>query len=145
MKNRKMKAAPSIFLLFLTTSAYAQSGIKWIYMGHYLDPSSIRLNPGICTSAGGQSQGNGVSVTTYAIAMTSAFGAGVTLSEAVGLVLLEPDLTLATMLQTCARHYRQGNKNEETSSWLFPVKGNRVEEKIMDVDRMRAEIEKTLE
>lgn len=52
----------------------------------------------------------------YIIATTSSFGAGLTLSEVIGIVLLEPDFRLSLMLQLFARHNRQGNKNQEIYS-----------------------------
>ena len=60
----------------------------------------------------------------YIVATTSAFGVGLTLSEAVAIGLLELDYRVATKLQVFCRYNCIGNKNKEIHSWLFYTKGN---------------------
>jgi hypothetical protein len=81
----------------------------------------------------------------YIVATTSAFGVGLTLSEAVAIGLLEPDYRVATELQVFCRHNRLGNKNKETHSWLFYAEGNARENKIRMRNHSRKKIEETLE
>jgi hypothetical protein len=50
----------------------------------------------------------------YLVGTSSSFSAGLTLSMAIGITLLEPDFRLSTMVQLFARHCRQGNKNADT-------------------------------
>jgi SNF2 family DNA or RNA helicase len=54
----------------------------------------------------------------YVVATTTSFAVGLTLSEATGIGLLEPDYVLANELQAFCRHNRLGNKNKRTYSWL---------------------------
>jgi len=79
------------------------------------------------------------------IATTSSFGVGQTISQAIGLGLLEPDYRLCAMLQAFGRHSRQGNQNKKTWTWLFRAQNNGVEERITSVNTMRARIEETTE
>jgi hypothetical protein len=81
----------------------------------------------------------------YIVATTSAFGVGLTLSEAVAIGLLEPDYRVATELQTFSRHNRMGNKNKQTFCWLFYTKGNARENMIREINHARKQIDKTLE
>lgn len=77
----------------------------------------------------------------YIVATSSSFSVGITLSEALTVGFLEPDFRLATMLQGFARHTRQGNKNPVTYSYLCEVAGNRVEERIVEVSKLRGSID----
>lgn len=81
----------------------------------------------------------------YIVATSSAFGVGLTLSEAVAIGLLEPDYTVATELQLFCRHNRLGNRNRETYSWLFFALGNEREETIRRRNHIRKKIDKALE
>ncbi len=81
----------------------------------------------------------------YIIATTSAFGTGLTLSEAVTVCLLEPDYRLSAELQCFARHSRQGNKNKATFSWLLYAVGNSREDNIRKRNKARKLIDQTLE
>jgi SNF2 family DNA or RNA helicase len=85
-----------------------------------------------------QNQG---STARYIVATSSAFSVGITLSEALTVGFLEPDFRPATMLQGFARHTRQGNQNPVTYSYLCEVVGNRVEERIVEVSKLRASID----
>jgi hypothetical protein len=81
----------------------------------------------------------------YIVATTSAFGVGLTLSEAAASGLLEPDYGVATELQVVCRHNRMGNKNKETHSWLFYAEGNAREDMIRRRNHVRKRIDKNLE
>jgi len=94
-----------------------------------------------------QFHGDGQSVNQprYIVATSSAFGVGLTLSEVVGIGLLEPDYTVATELQLFCRHNRIGNKNPKTYSWLFFAVGNEREDKIRRRNHVRKKIDQALE
>src|SRR5271170_318932 len=81
----------------------------------------------------------------YIAATTSAFGVGLTLSEAVAIGLLEPDYRVASELQVFCRHNRMGNRNKQTFCWLFYTKGNARENMIRERNHVRKQIDKTLQ
>jgi hypothetical protein len=78
----------------------------------------------------------------YVIATSSAFSVGLTLTEAIAIIFLEPDFKAETMAQGFSRHWRQGNKNEVVHSFLLLAQANNVEDRIMTVNKLRAGIEK---
>ncbi len=77
----------------------------------------------------------------FILATNSAITTGLTLAEAISVGFLEPDFNAHTMAQGYARHCRQGNKNKAgVYSWLFTAKGNKTEERIQEVNHMKAKI-----
>jgi len=78
----------------------------------------------------------------YIIATSAAFSVGLTLAEAMAIIFLEPDFRASTMTQGFSRHWRQGNKNKEVQSILLLAKDNKVEERIMMRNNLRAGIQK---
>jgi hypothetical protein len=82
---------------------------------------------------------------TYCFATSSSFSVGLTLSVAKVVCFLEPDYRQSTMLQGFARACRQGNKNQTTYAWCLLAKGNSIEQRIMENNRLRSEIAKTAE
>lgn len=73
-------------------------------------------------------------------ATSSAVSIGLTITEAMAVAFVEPDVRLATMAQGWARHWRQGNKNRIVYSLLYIAADNEVEEKIMAVNQLRKKI-----
>jgi hypothetical protein len=76
----------------------------------------------------------------YIIATSASFSVGITLNEAISICFLEPDYRPHTMKQGYARHTRNGNPNKLVHSWLLTAKGNAQEERILEVNAVRANI-----
>jgi hypothetical protein len=103
------------------------------------------IDKGLAKFHGDFDEGQGGRRPRYIVATTSAFGVGLTLSEAAAIGLLEPDYRVATELQVFSRHNRMGNKNKKTHSWLFYAEGNAREDMIRKRNHVRKRIDKTLE
>jgi hypothetical protein len=71
------------------------------------------------------------------VATTGALSVGLTLAEAVEVILVEPNVRAAVEMQTFYRHCRQGNPNPKVFSRLLYTPGHRHEENIRNRNRSR--------
>jgi hypothetical protein len=76
----------------------------------------------------------------FIIATSSAISLGLTLTEAISVSFLEPGYHPSKITQGFGRHCRQGNRNKMVYCNIFMVLGNKVEEKIMGISRIRKQI-----
>jgi hypothetical protein len=77
----------------------------------------------------------------FVIATSSAISIGLTLAEAISVSFLEPDYNAGKVAQGFARHCRQGNKNKKVYCDIFLAKGNKVEENILEISKLRKTID----
>lgn len=75
------------------------------------------------------------------LATSSAISIGLTLAEAISVSFLEPDYDPGKLAQGFARHCRQGNQNPEVYCYIFLAKGNRIEDKILEISQLRKQID----
>lgn len=78
------------------------------------------------------------------IVWTSSCGSvGLTLAEALSVIMFEPDYDINTVIQSYYRHCRQGNKNKVVYTGMLYIEGNATEERILMRTELRQRIQST--
>src|SRR4051812_35102077 len=71
-------------------------------------------------------------------------GVGLTLTGAISVTFLEPDNNPDILQQSWYRHRRQGSSHDKVFCGMIRIKGNEVEERIMEMNKLKGQLDSAM-